>query len=194
MSSERPTPLLLLAAVSLVLALACGGREDAEDAAEATTPAPAATPTPTPDGDGVEFGESGGKLAKLVEQRKAERRAKGLPLRGDIERIELAEGQTSIELPADYATDVPLFPDAQPTKYVSSKFTGTMTSLATDESTETARSYYVSALGEEGWAVEFEGAQGGLTMLHASKGGRMLAVAITEEAGETIVTLIESTE
>ena len=69
-----------------------------------------------------------------------------------------------------------------------------MTVLETDETPDSARRYYVGALGAEGWSIEGDMAQDGLVMVRAVKDDRSLTVAIMEEGGVTKVTLMSGDE
>ena len=88
--------------------------------------------------------------------------------------------------------DIPLPSQASPTSYVSSDTDGTMTIAVVDDSPDGAFSFYLHELEAEGWYVENSGSTLDLMMVNATKGDRMLAVAITDLEGTTKVTLIES--
>lgn len=186
-----------LALVLLVAAFGCGGREDAagteDPAANATagSTAPAAA-TPSAAGEGALGLDEAqrAKLAALAEQK----RAQAAGLSPGVTEIRLADGEESIELPDDYPEDVPLHPNANPTRYRSSPSRGTVTLLEIDESPDSARRYYQAALEEQGWVIDVDTAGGDLIMMTASKDGRSLAVALSEEDGMTAATLLETME
>lgn len=167
--------------VTLAIAISCGGREDAAGTSAAPdTPAvekelasqPSARPAP-------------GTVAL---------RPSGTGRPPGVTRIVPENGANTIDLPEDFPADVPLHPDSRPVRYVSSQKSGTMTVLIVDESPDSARHYYTSALEGEGWTIDMDGASSDLLMLSASKRHRSLAVAIAEDDGETTITLIEGSE
>ena len=191
---------VLLVTVAIAGSIGCGGHEDA---AETPTPepTPAAESTPgaetTQPAQGSEPAlsdlspEERENIRRLGEQRRADRRAQGLPDRRSVTQINPVEGSDTIELPESYPADIPLFPAASATRYAAVESDGTMTTLVTTEPVETALSYYTSALRDEGWSIDSEGSAAGLTMLNTSKDGRNLAVAFVEDNGETTITIIE---
>ena len=66
-----------------------------------------------------------------------------------------------------------------------------MTTLSVDDDPDAVLEFYTGELESEGWTVGVDGLSPELMMLSATKGGRTLGVAITEEDGMTTVTLIE---
>jgi hypothetical protein len=179
--------MLLAVGIAAAIAVGCGGKEDAPDPT-AVAPTPSATPK------AASLPTDAGAIAAREREERAGRRESGRQGTPRLTRIVPEAGSDTIELPADFPVDVPLHPSGSPTRYVSSRKSGTMTLLVVDESADSARRFYTGALEDEGWLIEMDGASSDLMMLSASKGGRSLAVAITEVDGETTVTLIESSE
>ena len=174
--------IVLLFAALIAAAIGCGGREDAGETAEMTTPAPAEAATPeagsappaklgTTNGDGPRGVVEGGL---------------------GVTRISPEQGSNSIALPADFPADVPLYPTATPTKYISTRSGRTSTTLVVDETPESAKSYYPGALESEGWEVTTNGASDELMIVSALKDGRRLQVSVSAENGVTTIKLIEN--
>ena len=178
--------------LSLGLLAACGGREGANEQASTTNPA-AATPERTPSDeaaspDGGLFTEhEAANLRHLVGQKRWSK-----PGHSRYTRIELGADSDAIELPYDFPADIPIPQSGRPQRHVSSAKDGKLTVVALEDSPDGAYQFYVDELEAEGWYVETAGIGGDLTMVSASKGDRLIAVAIAEVEGETTVTLIES--
>lgn len=171
-----------------VLAVACSGRDDTDQAQNEAPPSPSAQPTDSPEDEIGLSSVERANLALLVEKKRREH-----PERV-VTRIEPKDGENSIALPEDFPLDVPLYPNSSPIRYVSSEATGTLTMLVIDESPETAQRYYEGVLDSEGWTIDLNSGSSDLMMLSATKDARNLAVAITQSDGETTITLIESRE
>lgn len=180
-SSFRRLVVLLFAAL-IAAAIGCGGREDAGETAEMTTPAPAEAATPetgsappaklgTTNGDGPRGTVEGGL---------------------GVTRISPEQGSNTITLPADFPADVPLYPAATPTKYISTRSGRTSTTLVVDGPPESAKSYYPGALESEGWEIKTNGASDELMIVSALKDGRRLQVTVSVENGVTTIKLIEN--
>ena len=172
--------IVLLFAALIAAAIGCGGREDAGETAEMTTPAPAEAATP-------ETGSAPpAKLGMTNSPGGAVERGLG------VTRISPEQGSNTIALPADFPADVPLYPTATPTKYISTRSGRTSTTLVVDETPESAKSYYPGALESEGWEVKTNGASDELMIVSALKDGRRLQVIVSVENGVTTIKLIEN--
>ena len=169
--------ITLLAVAAIAAAIGCDARENARKTAETATPAPSASATPKMESAAGTRGE----------------RARGSVERGlGVTRISPEQGSDTIELPGNFPADVPLYPAASPTKYISTKSGRTSTTLVVDETPESARSYYTEALEREGWEVETNGASDELLIVSASKESRRLQVSVSVEKGVTTIKLIEN--
>ena len=182
LSSRFVPALSALLALLLVIAVAsasgCGGREGDSDSASAppaATEAKQAPIAPAPNPAAVQ------SLAKHV------RKARKLS-----DRIELGDGSDAIDLPDDYPLDVPIHPDSEATRYVSSAASGSMATLRVDESPPAVRNFYVRALASEGWMIQSDDSMGGLTIVSAAKDERDLAVTIEDKDGETQIVVVVS--
>ena len=120
--------------------------------------------------------------ARPVEQPTAEQRGA---------RIDLEKGADRIELPKVFPEDVPVPDAARATKYVTSARGRSMTTLLVDTSFDVARGFYAAELPARGWSIEMNSSAGEMVMLRASKERRTLAVAISDELGQTTIRLIE---
>lgn len=188
--------VIFVVTLALAFSVACGGREDGDpqvSPSKASEPTPSITTETSTDGSGAGkplfTDEEAKNIAALTEQRRAANRMGNKTI-----RIEPEPGRNTIDLPDDFPADVPLPASASPTRYVSSPQDGTMMTVVIDESPGSAHGYFLDELEDQGWYVETTGATEDLTILSASKGDRVLAVAITNVDGETTVTLLESRE
>jgi hypothetical protein len=178
--------------MTLCLSVACGGREG-DDTANAPGPRTKPSDSGAPASanarpDSQLFSErEAANLQNLVAQRR-----KNGTRQPQFTRITPESGEDAIELPEAFPVDIPLPSQASPTSYVSSETDGTMTIAVVDDSPDGAFSFYLHELEAEGWYVENSGAASDLMMVNATKGNRMLAVAITDLDGTTKITLIES--
>ena len=188
---------LLSLALTVGLLASCGGREGADEpspsaTSDTATPeaaAPRRADDASPQNEAIFTEREEAALRNLVEQRRREN-----PQRPRYTSIELEPGRDEIDLPNHFPADVPIPRSGRPQRHVSSAQDGTMTVVAIEDSVNGAYEFYIDELEAEGWYVESAGSQSNLTMLSASKGDRMIAVAITDANGQTTVTLIESDE
>ena len=176
--------------MALCVSVACGGREG-DDTANApgprTKPSDSGAPSGAGAGDALFSEREAANLKNLVKQGR-----KNGTLQPRFIRITPEDGDDTIELPESFPVDIPLPSQASPTSYVSSDTDGTMTIAVVYDSPDGAFSFYLHELEAEGWYVENSGSTLDLMMVNATKGDRMLAVAITDLEGTTKVTLIES--
>jgi len=176
---SSPTRLILPLVIAFAVTISCGGREQTAGTSESPeTPTAARERTPEP----------------FAQPPTSPQRPSGTAQAQRVTRIVPKSGADTIELPDAFPADVPLHPDASPVRYVSSQKSGTMTVMVVDESPDAARDYYTSALENEGWTIDMDGASSDLLMLSASKRGRTLAVAIAEDDSATTITLIEGSD
>ena len=179
--------LALTFAAAVVVAIGCNASEDSGSTTPAPTPpaAPAATTskaTPKP------ADTTTGHAMTDKERQRVGKVEGGL----GVTRITPRQGSNTIELPADFPTDVPVHPDATPTSYISAKSGRKVTTLvAANITPETVRSYYPGALEDQGWSVKTDGAGSEMMIVTASKDRRKISVAISDESGKTTIKLIE---
>ncbi|MEE3330999.1 MAG: hypothetical protein VX246_09030 [Myxococcota bacterium] len=190
--------MLVVAALTLVMASACGGREEQSAAGNAVAkPSDRATAPEVTGDDGIV--DSSGKLSLTPQQAEdllrvraayAQKNA-GKPKKPSFERIESEDGG-GIELPSDFPVDIPIYPGSVPMQHVSSATSGTMTVFETDESPDSTRRHLSNALTNEGWSIVADMSDEGLTMMTAKKDGREISVSILIDGGTTKITTFQN--
>ena len=174
---SNPARFIIPILIALAMSAGCSGREDTAG----TNTAP-------------EMEEEAKELATQRADSAPPQSPSGTERLPRVTRIVPRNGADGIELPEDFPADVPVHPESNPVRYVSSAQSGTMTVLVVDESPDSARHFYTSALEGEGWTIDMDGESSDLLMLSASKRSRTLAVAIAEDDDKTTITLIEGSD
>jgi hypothetical protein len=140
----------------VALTLACGsGEKEAATQPSATTPTPAAPTSPPAEGQ--------------AQQGAAQRRA-NVP-------AQITQG----ELPDDFPSDLPVFPDAQPRNSMMVGGSGLLL-LGTSASVADVLSHYREQLPSQGWTVDAvtEGAGGTKASVRAHKESRNATISISQ--------------
>lgn len=104
---------------------------------------------------------------------------------------------SSDKLPADFPTDVPIYPGSKVQASVAATQTqggGNYVGLVSTDSADKVASWYKTELAAKGWKVStsFQG-QGG-TMIGGTKDKRNVAVTIAEDSGNTAISLVVTKE
>ena len=196
------TRMLVSLSLAILLASACGGRE--EDAAAPKAPRTAGNAVPDADKPLAHLSPKEiDALARYVDSYVATTgdNRKAVPKTpaanaasrkvNDVTRVESSDGST-IDLPDTFASDLPIFPGAEPTRHVSGPTLGSLTEFETDQTVDEARRFYSDQLGKSGWMLISDLNEAGLSLIVAEKDGRDLSVAITEEGGRTKITTMEN--
>lgn len=193
--------MLVGVSLTLVVASACGGREEDKAAPAAAANAVAdpsdgtTAPEVTPDNSIV---DSSGRLSLTPEQSEKlrlvraayARKNPGKPNRTVFRRIESEDGE-GIELPSDFPADIPIYPSSVPTQYISSGANGTMTVFETDESPDSTRRHLSNALTNEGWSIIADMSDREVTIMTAEKNGRQISVTILIDGDTTKITTFQ---
>ena len=190
--------MLVVVALTLVMASACGGREEqsAADNAVAKPSNRATAPEVTEDNSVV---DSSGRLnltpqqAANLRQVRADyaRKNAAQPKKPAFNSIESEDGG-AIELPSDFPADIPIYPGSVPMQHVSSATSGTMTVFETNESPDSTRRHLSNALTNEGWSIVSDMSDEGLTMMTAEKDGREISVSILIDGDTTKITTFQN--
>jgi len=184
LSLRTSTRSLALALALAALATACGGREDASQSA---APDGGGSPAADAAAPGDATSQAAGPLAlspedaeKLAAVRDAY--AAKNPKRAPVTEIVSSDG-SPIAFPESYPKDLPIEPNGRPVRYASSADAGTLSVIESDQGTDALRTYYIGALGDQGWTIEGDSTKEGLTMVRAAKDDRVITLVIFEEEG-----------
>ena len=189
---------LVVVALTLVMAGACGGRE--EQNAENNAVANPGGNTTAPEGTGGNsIVDSSGKLnltpkqsedlLRVREEYIRRNAAKGK--RSSFRRIESEDG-SGIALPSNFPADIPIYAGSVPMQHISSANAGTMTIFESEESPDSARRHLSNALTNEGWSIISDMSDEGLTMMTAEKDGREISVSILIDGDTTKITTFQN--
>lgn len=111
-------------------------------------------------------------------------------------RVTTDEGTMEIggqEVPANWPSDAPVYPKAEVTySAMNNAQEGEPEAaliLATTDSVAEVKTFYMAQIAANGWTMENEVDAGGMSILAAKKGNRILSVSITGAEGQTAITV-----
>ena len=99
-------------------------------------------------------------------------------------------GEEEAPLPEGFPEDVPIPRGAQVMYSTSSESDGMSVALSVEDAPKEVFAFYVEGLGDEGWEIGQKVEMDDFYMVGASKDGREVAVTVTGEGGETVVSLV----
>lgn len=112
-------------------------------------------------------------------------------------RTEEGTWSTSAELPDDFPSDVPLYPDAEVQGSVAAagqQGGGISVGLQTDDDLSDVTAWYKREVPAKGWTVTTDATVNGALILGASKDGRTLSVSVSGEGESVTIVLSVSSQ
>jgi hypothetical protein len=132
---------------------------------------------------------SGGKEVSI--ERKGDQ--VNVALRGRSgDQVNLQVGGASMELPADFPTDVPIFPKAV-VRMTNTQARHRLLALMIPASVADGLAFYQGELKKQGWTVQPGVQMGGGYLLQAGKGARTCSMVITLDGKDTVIQLTITT-
>lgn len=114
--------------------------------------------------------------------------------------IETEEGKMVIDsqgnLPADFPSDIEIYPGSDVTAYVSmdsEETVGFNTALSTSDSIEDGFNFYVNSLESNGWNVVSKASATDYSAVSATKDNRTVTIGITTDGDNTMIVITQST-
>ncbi len=101
--------------------------------------------------------------------------------------VHFAGGKTPVALPADFPSDVAIYPKAMPIRTATSD-KETRVDLTTPDSVQDVEAFYKKRLKEDGWRIDDKIRVP--RYLTATRNGRTLSVDVSTRGGETTIHLI----
>jgi len=117
-----------------------------------------------------------------------------LTIRGeDGEEMAFTGGADGVELPEDFPSTIPIYPDAQAMQYATMGDT-VQAGFQVDAPLNDVRDWYIEQLEDNDWEIQMNMAVADGSMISAELDGQSLSLILGEDDGETtiIVTLGES--
>lgn len=100
-------------------------------------------------------------------------------------------------LPADFPSDIEIYPGSDVTAYVSmdsEEVVGFNTSLSTSDSVEDGFNFYVSSLESNGWDVVSKASATDYSAVSAKKDNRTVTIGITTDGDNTVIVITQRTD
>ena len=171
-------------AVSLLL-LGCGAEEDPDrqqPAAEQSA-APESAPAPAPEA-----------MNQVVEQMDPDGKRMHLTATSPTGRKFQASIGDEVEIPAEFPSDVPIFPGATPMASMSAPDEGIIVTFKSGNAQQEIFDYYESELPKSGWSLQTDENAGSQLSLDAIKEGRKVSVIVAGTEGDARVSVIVTNE
>ena len=110
---------------------------------------------------------------------------------GDSVTVETEEGKATVggegtDIPSDWPSDVPIYPDTTVVSTVDYEVSGAKNMGVTLDSTDDAKTindWYVDEVEKNGWKVTAKASTNGSYVISATKGDQQLSVAIAADLG-----------
>ena len=108
-------------------------------------------------------------------------------LRGEEgEELAFASGEGGIELPDDFPSEIPIYPDARPIQYADVG-DGVQAGFKVDAELGDVRDWYVEQLEDKGWDIEINMATADGGMISAALDDQSLSLMLGTDEGETMI-------
>ena len=117
-----------------------------------------------------------------------------LTVRGDEgEELAFAGGEGGIELPDDFPSAIPIYPDALPVQYARVG-EGVQAGFTVQAPLDEVHDWYIEQLEDKGWNIEMNMSVADGSMVSAGLEGQAMSLMLGSEGGETtiIITMGES--
>jgi len=111
---------------------------------------------------------------------------------GSGDQVNLQVGAASMELPADFPTDVPIFPKAV-VRMTNTQAKHRLLGLVIPASVAEGLAFYQDELKKQGWTVRPGVQMGAGYLLQAGKGARTCSMVITQDGRDTVIQLTITT-
>ena len=182
MTTSKGCALAIAALAMMLSPLGCGGDDgDTTPAATGKAPVRKAPPRAQP-----------GTAAEPEEVAAEEPQKK--PPRENINERRYRRPDEISELPDNFPTDVPVYPESSPTASLVSGEQDFVVSFETADSPSDVLQYYKTGLGNNGWRIESEADLGAQSALVTTKDQRTTTVLVMAGPSETHITITIATE